>query len=205
MTASKLLATSVRFTSNGVDMQTLVAGLGCITGVNKHQIHSKLYGFISEELAKLKKRPTITSTSLCFRAWLLVGTFSDTCQILQSNSLLGVFGVLDESVANGMVHLCLKSPFTSTQPLQDLSRSTTSRPCAFGRFSLQRSSYTGILVPNLGYFSSTKLIPFRGNANVCAPQINAQNSEKRSAIAPLTSARVKRSHFSPQDSRTAEQ
>jgi hypothetical protein len=42
--------------------------------------------------------------------------------------------VLNDSVADGMVHLCLESPFASTQPLQDLSRSTTSRSCAFGRF-----------------------------------------------------------------------
>jgi hypothetical protein len=94
MTTPKLLATSVRFTSNWVDVQALMAGLGCITGVNKHQIYAKLHRLISEELAKLKKRPTIASTSLCFRTWLLVGAFSNARQIFQRNGLVGVFGVL---------------------------------------------------------------------------------------------------------------
>ena len=175
MTTSKLLATPVRFTSNGVDMQTFVAGLGCVAGVNKHQIHAKLYRFINEELTQLKKRPTVTSTSLCFRAWLLVGAFSDARQVFQSYSLFGASGVLDESAANGMVYLCLESSFSPTQPLQDLSRSTASRPCAFGRFLLQRRPHTAISVTNLGYFSSTKLFSIRGDGYVCSAQVNTQN------------------------------
>jgi PAS domain-containing protein len=93
------------------------AGLGCVSWVNKHQVYSKLYCFISEKLAKLKKRPTITSTPFCFRTRLLIGAHPNSRQILQSNSLAGVFGVLDESVANSVVYCELKPSFASTQPL----------------------------------------------------------------------------------------
>ncbi len=175
MTTSILLTTSVRFTLNWVDVQALVASLRGVSWVNEYQIYAKLYRLICEKLAQLVERPTITSTSLCFRAWLLIGALRNACQIFQGNRLACSLSVLDESVANRVIHQCLKSSLTPTQPLQDLAASTPTRSCAFGSFLLQRSSDTGIFIPNLSYLFSTKLVSIGGNCNVCSAQINSQN------------------------------
>jgi len=158
MSTLKPLAISVRFTSNRVDMQAFMAGLGCVSWVNKNQIHAKLYCFVSKELTQLIKRPTITPAPLCFRAWLFISAFSDARQIFQSYSLVCTLGVLDQAIADSMVYLCLESALTPTQPLQKLPTSTPTTSCAFGRFLLQRSSHARIFIPNLSYFSSTELL-----------------------------------------------
>jgi hypothetical protein len=62
MTASKTLATSIRFTLTGVDMVALVAHLAGVSGINKQKFHAMLNRLINQELPQLVESPTIAKS-----------------------------------------------------------------------------------------------------------------------------------------------
>ena len=102
--------------------------------INQSHIYAKFHTFVDQELAQLIERPRVTASTFYLGVRQFIGALSDSGQVLQGNRLICDFCLLDQPITDGVVKSGLESSFTSTQLLQDLSRSTTSRPCTFGRF-----------------------------------------------------------------------
>lgn len=163
MTTRKLLTTSVRFTSNGMNVQAFVASLRRVSRVYQNQLHAILNRFVGKELAQLVEGPIIQESTFRFGARHLVSPFSDSSQIFQGNHLIVGFSMLDDALRNDVVSMLLKSSFLPRQPLQESSRPTTSRPCAFRGFLLDRSSHTSMMIPHCGNFFAAETIFIRSN------------------------------------------
>jgi len=145
MTTSKLLPTSVRFTFCWVNVQAVMAGLRGIARVNQNQLYAKLHRLVGQELSQLIERPTIATSTLCFRPWHRVSSFSDSSQILQSNSLVGQLGALHQTVADDVIYMTLKALLLARQPFQQFSTTTSRTACASRSFLLDIRSQSAVL------------------------------------------------------------
>jgi hypothetical protein len=103
MTALKHLATSIRLTSDRMDVQAFVAGLRRVSWVNQDQLYPKLNALVLKELAQLEKRPAIRATAFRLASRQLIGAFSDSGQILKGNHLVAGLGILDKLKTDGVV------------------------------------------------------------------------------------------------------
>jgi hypothetical protein len=174
MTTNKLLATAIRFTLYGMNVQTVVASLTCISWVNKNQFHPKLNRLVVNKLSQLVETPTIRKSAFSFAARQGVCPFSDSGQFFQGNYLVLILGRLNNLVAGNVINVSLKTPFLSRQPLLKFSASSPTTSSAFRGLVLELRSNSGVFVPNLSYALSTEFIPVRSNRNICSAQINAQ-------------------------------
>ncbi len=176
MLTPKVFTVSVGLPWFRVDVQALMANLAGMARINQNQLHSEFDCLVCQKQPQLIERPAIRSTSLSPRAWQLIGAFPDAGQILQRDSLAASFGALHNPVADSMVHPTLKPPFTSTQPLQKFSAPPPRTPCAFGRPLLYRCPHFAEFISNSSDLFARERIPVTRHSNICAPQINSQNS-----------------------------
>lgn len=119
-----------------VDVLANVASLTRISGANSYYFYSRLQGFIGEKQPQLKECPIIRTSAFSFAPRLLVSTFSNACQIFNCHSCVLLQCQQDKLFADAVVQPSLIASLTPRQPLPNLTRSTTSRPCAFRCFLL---------------------------------------------------------------------
>jgi len=105
MTTSKPLATAIRLTLHGVNVQTVVASLRSIARVNKNQFYAKLNRFVVYELPQLIKTPTVRKSALSFPTRQRVRAFSDSGQFFQGNYLIIILGRLNDLVVQFCSHI----------------------------------------------------------------------------------------------------
>ncbi len=166
MSTRKLLTTPIRFTANGMNMVAIVASLASISRVDKYKMYAMLNRFIYQELSQLEKRPTITQSPLFFTAGKLVGTFSNSGQIFQSNSLVAQSRSSYQPVTDGVVYQFLKASLLPRQLFQQFSTSASSTSGASRGFLLDVRSQFGVMISNFGDFFTAKFIPFGCNNNI---------------------------------------
>ncbi len=175
MTTRELLATSVRFTLHGMDVQALVASLRRVARVYQNQLHAKLNRFVGKESSQLMECPTIRASSLCFGAWQFVGAFSDARQVFQRDDLIVSSGGLNDAIADDVVMVLLKALLLPRQPFQQIPHSTAGAACALRGFVLELGSQIAVMVANCCDVFAAKRISFRGDCNIGSSQINAQD------------------------------
>ncbi|QFS43682.1 hypothetical protein GXM_01155 [Nostoc sphaeroides CCNUC1] len=113
------------------NVQTLVAGLACICWRHCNHLNSFFDTLVLKEASQLIKRPRIRPSALNFTSRLSISALSNPSQVFNSDNRFGVFGLLNNRNADLMVEPLLKSSLTPRQPLQNLPRTTASRPCAY--------------------------------------------------------------------------
>ena len=111
MSTRKLFTTPIGFTANRMDVVATVASLAGISRVDKYKIYTMFNRLINQELAQLEKCPTITQSPLFFAAGELVGAFSNSRQIFQSDSLVAISSPSYQPVADGVIYQFLKASF----------------------------------------------------------------------------------------------
>ena len=99
-------------------MQALMTGLTRIPGIDLNNQNPISNPFVLKELTQLVERPTIRATALGFVARLLVGTFSDSGQVLNGDDRIEHPGFVDDFGTDAMVEPSLIAAFPSRQPLQ---------------------------------------------------------------------------------------
>jgi hypothetical protein len=105
MTTAKHLPRPERLTSLRMDMQTLVTGLGRVARINQDQLHPKLDALVFQKPSQLEKCPTIGASAFRFAAGQSIGALSNSSQVFERNRLVVLFGVLNQSIADGVIHL----------------------------------------------------------------------------------------------------
>jgi replicative DNA helicase len=81
MTTSELFALPVRLTLYRMNVIAFVAHLTGVPRLDKQNLDAMLYSFVNQKLTQLKERPAITKSALFLRAWLLICTLPNPCQI----------------------------------------------------------------------------------------------------------------------------
>jgi hypothetical protein len=138
-------------------------------------MYTMLNRFIYQELAQLKECPTVTQSALFLSARELVGTFSNSGQIFQSNRLVTQFRPNYQPMTDGVIYQFLKAVFLARQPFQQFSTSASSTACASRSLLLDVRSQLGVMISNFGNFFTAKFIPFGCNNNIGSAQIATQN------------------------------
>jgi hypothetical protein len=103
MPTSKLFAIPVRFPVNRMNAVALVARLRGIGRIHRDYFHAFLKSLVFEERPKLEECPTIRASPFGLIAWLLIGSVSDTRQILNRNNRTLRFRGLDNPLADVVV------------------------------------------------------------------------------------------------------
>ena len=160
---------------DGVYMQAFSARLGRVGRVHQHRFNTVFNALVGNKPTELIERPTIRATAFCLASGLLIGAFTNTCQIFQRYRCALGFSGVDDAFADVVVQPGLIASLSARQPFQDVSRSSASRPCAFRGFLLKRCSHPGKLVSDAFDFRPRPAITFRGHSNVCTSQINADH------------------------------
>ena len=127
VTMPATVATLKSLIASGADMVADVASLAGVGRVNCHQQGAVIQALVVQKHPQLEERPTIRAAAFGFVSGLLIGAFPDTRQILNCNNGIVLKGRQNNYFADVMVQPLLKAPLTSRQPLQNLSRPTTSR------------------------------------------------------------------------------
>lgn len=175
MTTRELLASPVRFTFYGMNVQALVASLRRVARVYQYQLHAELNRFVVEKLPQLVERPTIRPSPLRFGTWHLISAFSDSGQVFKGDDLPVVLGISDNAVRDDVVHMFLKALLFARQPFQQVSNSSASRPGALRGFLLELCSQITVMVPDFGDVFAAKRFPVRRDSDIGSAQIDTQN------------------------------
>ena len=156
-------------------MQAIVTCLRRISRIHQYQFHAKLNALVGQEETQLIEAPAITSPTLSPVPGQLVSAFTYSSQVFQCNSLIVGFCFLHQLIADGVVHLRLKSSLPTRQPFLKLSTPTPTASRAFRGFLLETGSQVCVMVTNFCYLFSAVLVPLRGYCDVCSTQIHTQN------------------------------
>lgn len=175
MTALKALATAIRLAFDWMNVQTAMARLTRVRRIDCNHLNACLDCLVGNKQSQLIERPAIRTSSLRFGARQFVGAFSDACQVLDGDHRFKRFGLLHNGFADSMVQPLLIAPLSARQPLQDLSRSSASRPCAFRAFRLERCSNSRKPISNFLNVLTVPLFALRRNRDVSASEVNANH------------------------------
>jgi hypothetical protein len=177
MTALKSFTRTIRLPFDGVDVQAFVAHLGGVARINHHHFDSSPNRFVGQENSQLIKCPTIGASAFGLRPRLLIGSFSDSGQIFQSNARRTRFCLGHNGFADDMILIRLITSLSARQSFQDLTASTPCRSSTFRGFALERCSGSSKSVSSRLDIFTTPTITIAGNGNVRTPQIDTDYSD----------------------------
>jgi DNA-binding HxlR family transcriptional regulator len=175
MPTAEPLTIPVRRPFDGVNVQTLVAGLAGVGRIDPHNLYSSAQSFVVNKQSQLVERPTIRPSTLSFFAGLLIRAFTDARQVFQRNAGLFELGGLNKTFRDVVIQPGLKSTLKTRQPLQQFTHSTACTACALTGFVLELRSQAGIVVTHFVDALSFPGLSIGSMSNVSASQIYAQN------------------------------
>lgn len=175
MPTLKPLTTPIRFIEIRVHVQALMTGLRGMAGVNAVDFHPYSQSLVLDKQPKLVERPTVATSAVRLVAGPLIGTLSNSRQILQRNADRKRFRSFNDTFRNIVIYPTLKATLTTRQPLQQLTASPSRTACALTGFVLELGSQVGTMVTDFGYVLSIPALPFRCVGNICTPQVHSQN------------------------------
>jgi hypothetical protein len=154
------------------DMVADVASLAGVGRIDRHQFNTVFQALVAQKHPQLEECPTVRTSPLRLVSGLLVGTFSNACQVLNRNNCVVLKCRQDNKFADVVVQPSLITPLTSRQPLQNLSRSSASRPCALRCFCLERCSYLSEFVSHVLNRLTVPFVALAGYCNITPPKVN---------------------------------
>jgi hypothetical protein len=120
MPTAIVLATPVRSPLLRVDMQALVASLAGASRLNKQHLNTRYQSFVCRELTQLVECPVVRIPALRLPSGLLVSSFPNPSQVLKRNASFKALSCIDQSTADGVIDIGLKSSFLPREPLKEL-------------------------------------------------------------------------------------
>jgi hypothetical protein len=154
-------------------MQTLVASLRRVAGIDRNHFNPSPDSLIFKKLAQLIKRPAIGTSTLSLAFRHLVGTISNPRQVFNGDNSITSLCLIDDGFADDMIFMCLEASLVARQPLQDLTASAPCRSCAFRGFTLKRRSSSGISISDGGNVLTAPFFTLASYSNICPPKIYA--------------------------------
>lgn len=112
--------------------------------------------------------PGVRAAAFSLISGLLIGASSNSHQIFNGNSAIGLFGSVNNASANGMVQPRLVSALSTGQPFQN----ALGVLCAF---RLERCPHTAKPISSLFYGCSIPFVSFRSYGNISTAKIYPDN------------------------------
>jgi hypothetical protein len=165
-----------------MDMQTLVASLGCIAGLEGNHFNASTNALIGQELAQLVESPTIRPSALSFASGHLIGALSNPCQVLNSDNFI-TRPCANNGFADDMILMRLIASLAPRQPFQQISTSSSSaarafRSCSGSKracFCLKRCSDSSLSISYSSSFLTAPFLSLTGYCNIGSAKVNANH------------------------------
>lgn len=113
-----------------MDMQTFMARLACVSGINCDRFNPHTNTLVGQKLAQLIESPAIRPSALSFASGHLIGSFPNPCQVFNGDNRITRQCLLNNGFADDMILMRLITSLTPRQPFQDIAASAPRRSCA---------------------------------------------------------------------------
>lgn len=157
------------------DMLAAVAGLRSVGGVDGDDLHPSQSRLVLHKTAQLVECPTVATAAFGAGTGLGIGSLSDARQVLQRDSRTQNLSLRDDSLADHMVHMLLKTLLFARQPLQQLTRTAAGTACAFRAVLLHHLTGFSKTVTNFCHRLARPAFTGGGNGYIGSPQVNAND------------------------------
>ncbi len=171
MPITTIICTFKAFARPQSNMETTMASLTAVPWWHCQNFNSVNQAFVSKKSTQLIKCPIIRTSPFSLISWLLISSSSNTCQVFNTDQAIRLFGIENNSFANDMVNMALKSSLFPRQPFQQLPTSTSTTARAFRGAFLERSTNTRVLVCCLSNFFSRPFLVLGCYRQIGTPKI----------------------------------